>query len=203
MEIITVRCSCGAVEMHLTGKPVMQYVCHCDDCQAVHGTAYSVSLYPGPAVSVVRGDTVIFTLRTSPRTKCRLCSTYLFAEVPAHDVRGVKPICCPRECSTRSFTFNAGTLRFRHRTAYRTTGASRPVSGGRMNSCAGEGAVRLHTRLQTIPKGAAFHWLERNEKARLWISPVTMAEVLEGATDAKAVRSYLARYSWQGNSTVG
>jgi hypothetical protein len=89
MEIITVHCSCGAVEMHLTGKPVMQYVCHCDDCQAVHGTAHSVSLHPGPAVSVVRGETVIFTLRTSPRTKCRLCSTYLFAEVPGHDVCGV------------------------------------------------------------------------------------------------------------------
>ena len=47
-------------------------------------------------------------------------------------------------------------------------------------------------------EGPAFGWLKRNEKSRLWISPVTMAEVLEGAIDPKAVKTYLARYSWQG-----
>lgn len=47
-------------------------------------------------------------------------------------------------------------------------------------------------------EGPAFEWLKRNEKSRLWISPVTMAEVLEAATDRKAVKTYLARYSWQG-----
>jgi hypothetical protein len=73
----------------MIGKPVMQYYCHCDDCQAVHGKTYSISLYPAVAVSVVRGDTAAFTLRRSPRTRCRRCGTYLFAEVPGHDVRGV------------------------------------------------------------------------------------------------------------------
>jgi hypothetical protein len=85
MMITTIQCSCGAVEMQLTGKPVMQYFCHCD----VHGKAYPMSLYPAPAVSVVRGDTVVFILRTSPRTKCERCGTYLFAEVPGYSVRGV------------------------------------------------------------------------------------------------------------------
>jgi predicted nucleic acid-binding protein len=47
-------------------------------------------------------------------------------------------------------------------------------------------------------EGAAFAWLQRNERSQLWISPVTMAEVLEGAADPRAVKSYLARYSWQG-----
>jgi hypothetical protein len=89
MMIMAVQCCCGAVEIQLTGKPVMQYFCHCDDCQAVHGRAYPLSLYPASAVSVVRGDTVVFTLRTSPRTKCKRCGTYLFAEVPGYDVRGV------------------------------------------------------------------------------------------------------------------
>ena len=81
MRITTVQCSCGAVEIQLTGKPVFQYYCHCDDCQSVHGKAYPVSLYPAPAISVVRGDTDAFTLRTTPRTKCKQCGTYLFAEV--------------------------------------------------------------------------------------------------------------------------
>ena len=81
MRITTVQCSCGAVEIQLTGKPVFQYYCHCDDCQSVHGKAFPVSLYPAPAISVVRGDTDVFTLKTCPRTKCKQCGTYLFAEV--------------------------------------------------------------------------------------------------------------------------
>jgi membrane protease YdiL (CAAX protease family) len=87
--ITTIQCSCGAVEMRLIGKPMMQYVCHCDDCQAVHGKAYACSLYPAAAVSVERGETDTFTLKTSPRTKCKRCGTYLFAEVPGYGVRGV------------------------------------------------------------------------------------------------------------------
>lgn len=47
-------------------------------------------------------------------------------------------------------------------------------------------------------EGPAFAWLGRNPKARLWISPVTLAEVLEGADDVGAVSAYLGRYAWQG-----
>ena len=46
--------------------------------------------------------------------------------------------------------------------------------------------------------GAAINWLARNGSAALWISPVTLAEVLEGADDPDAVKDYLRRYSWQG-----
>jgi hypothetical protein len=38
---------------------------------------------------VLRGDTVDFVLKTSPRTKCRHCGIFLFAEVPGYGVRGV------------------------------------------------------------------------------------------------------------------
>ncbi len=47
-------------------------------------------------------------------------------------------------------------------------------------------------------EGAAFGWLKRNRNAQLWISPVTVAEVLEGAGEPRTVRSYLGRYAWQG-----
>lgn len=47
-------------------------------------------------------------------------------------------------------------------------------------------------------EGPAFAWLKRNPKARLWISPVTLAEVLEGAENLEMVKAYLARYAWQG-----
>ena len=89
MTIIQVRCACGSVELHLTGEPMAQYVCHCDDCQAVHGKAFSIALYQAPAVVVAHGETGTFTLKTTPRTKCSQCGTYLFAEVPDYPFRGV------------------------------------------------------------------------------------------------------------------
>jgi predicted nucleic acid-binding protein len=46
--------------------------------------------------------------------------------------------------------------------------------------------------------GSAHKWLRRNAAAELWISPVSLAEVLEGAGDPEAVKDYLRRYSWQG-----
>jgi predicted nucleic acid-binding protein len=46
--------------------------------------------------------------------------------------------------------------------------------------------------------GPALKWLESNPRARLWISPITLAEVLEGADDPATVSAYLARYGWQG-----
>lgn len=46
--------------------------------------------------------------------------------------------------------------------------------------------------------GAACGWLRRNPKAKLWISPVTWAEVLEGAENAEAVREFMRVFQWQG-----
>jgi predicted nucleic acid-binding protein len=46
--------------------------------------------------------------------------------------------------------------------------------------------------------GPALGWLRLNASAHLWITPVTMAEVLEGAAEPDFVRAYLARFSWQG-----
>jgi predicted nucleic acid-binding protein len=47
-------------------------------------------------------------------------------------------------------------------------------------------------------EGAVLAWLRRNPKEQLWISPVTAADVLEGAVDARSVNAYLGRYAWQG-----
>ena len=46
--------------------------------------------------------------------------------------------------------------------------------------------------------GPAMAWLRRHSTAQLWISPITMAEVLEGAEDREAAKARLARYRWQG-----
>lgn len=89
MTVTFVRCGCGAVEVQLTGEPTAQYVCHCDDCQAVHGKAFPVALYPASAVAVTRGGTRAFVLKTTPRIRCGRCGTDLFAEVPGQPFRGV------------------------------------------------------------------------------------------------------------------
>src|SRR2546421_13021755 len=47
-------------------------------------------------------------------------------------------------------------------------------------------------------EGPALRWLKQNRRAHLWGSPVTLAEVLEGAEDHEAVKVYLGRYAWQG-----
>ena len=89
MNLTTLKCNCGAVEMEIAGEPMAQYFCHCDDCQAVHGGAYAVSLHKADRVSVTHGETVKMILKTTPRTKCANCGMFLFAEVPGYDVRGV------------------------------------------------------------------------------------------------------------------
>jgi predicted nucleic acid-binding protein len=46
--------------------------------------------------------------------------------------------------------------------------------------------------------GPALSWLKKNRRARLSISPITLAEVLEGAESPDVVKAYMGRYSWQG-----
>lgn len=58
--------------------------------------------------------------------------------------------------------------------------------------------IDLLNEIAEAREGPAFAWLDRNRRARLWISPVTLAEVLEGAENVDAVKTYLARYAWQG-----
>lgn len=49
-------------------------------------------------------------------------------------------------------------------------------------------------------EGPALGWCRRNPTADLWISPVTYAEVLEGAADPEAVREAFRAFRWQ---TIG
>ena len=58
--------------------------------------------------------------------------------------------------------------------------------------------IDLLNEIATGDAGSAHRWLRRNASDELWISPVTLAEVLEGAGDPEAVKDYLRRYSWQG-----
>jgi predicted nucleic acid-binding protein len=58
--------------------------------------------------------------------------------------------------------------------------------------------IDLLSELAAGQAGPALSWLKGNASAHLWITPVTMAEVLEGAEEPEVVRAYLTRFSWQG-----
>lgn len=60
--------------------------------------------------------------------------------------------------------------------------------------------IDLLNEIAANQRGPARAWVSRNHGAELWISPVTSAEVLEGAADVEAVREVFRGFRWQ---TIG
>jgi hypothetical protein len=76
MDTIQIQCHCGAVGVEITGEPLAQFYCHCDDCQLVHGAAYvPASMYRASQVEVIR----------------------VFAESTEYGIRGVTALLLPKE----------------------------------------------------------------------------------------------------------
>jgi hypothetical protein len=97
MTAARVHCRCDAVEIELTSEPFVQFYCHCDDCQAVHGAAYvPESVYRAGAVKVVRRAPKAWTLKRNPRFFCGECGTRLFIDVPRLGPRGLNGYVLPQ-----------------------------------------------------------------------------------------------------------
>ena len=60
--------------------------------------------------------------------------------------------------------------------------------------------IDLFNEIAANQRGPARAWAARHPGAELWISPVTSAEVQEGAVDASAVREAFRAFRWQ---TIG
>jgi predicted nucleic acid-binding protein len=60
--------------------------------------------------------------------------------------------------------------------------------------------IDLLNEVAANQRGPARTWAARNTGADLWVSPVTYAEVMEGANEAEAVRQALRAFRWQ---TIG
>lgn len=58
--------------------------------------------------------------------------------------------------------------------------------------------IDLLHEIESGEAGAATAWLQANRRARLFLTPITLAEVMEGAEDPDSVGAYLGRYVWQG-----
>lgn len=97
MTAIEISCLCEAVKVRIDGEPLVQFYCHCDDCQAVHGGAYiGVAIYPAQAVTVTRGDLASWTLKRLPRQRCSICGTHMIAKVPGLGGCGVIAALLPK-----------------------------------------------------------------------------------------------------------
>jgi len=60
--------------------------------------------------------------------------------------------------------------------------------------------IDLLNEVAANQRGPARAWLARNASADLWISPITYAEVVEGAVDVEVVREAFRAFRWQ---TIG
>jgi hypothetical protein len=102
-----IQCRCGATHVAISGEPVAQFFCHCDDCQLVHGGAYvPESAYRADAVKVVEGDTSAWKLKRNPRVTCKACGTRMFIDVLQIGLRGVNGFLLPPGAFKPTFHMN-------------------------------------------------------------------------------------------------
>lgn len=96
--MLEVNCRCGAVGLAITGEPIAQVYCHCDDCQSAHGAAYALNaIYPAEAVQITYGSPATSAVKTTPRLHCATCGTHLFTEVAPVNMRSLNAYLLPKD----------------------------------------------------------------------------------------------------------
>lgn len=104
MSSTILQCRCGQVQLRLSEAPVVQFYCHCQDCRAVTGGAFTaLALVPAGSVELEGGDTTTWTLKTLPRTRCTTCGTLLFGKPPGMGMLGVIGFLLPPEMFKPAF----------------------------------------------------------------------------------------------------
>ena len=95
-EIIrTSSCICGAVQLSLTGEPVVMAYCHCESCRGWLGApVHASSLWPARNVRVQRGADLLETFKRtegsgSHRKFCRLCGAPVLIDHPGNGMTDV------------------------------------------------------------------------------------------------------------------
>ena len=104
MQTIEAQCRCGAIRLKISGEPVVQLYCHCDDCQTAHGAAYvPAAIYPAQSVEVVQGKPTPMVVKSTERMRCPACGAYLFAELSNVGMRSVSAYLLPRDAFKPQF----------------------------------------------------------------------------------------------------
>jgi len=79
------RCCCQACEIAVEGEPVLNALCHCDNCKRRTGSAFGWSAYfPDDAVTIRRGELRRYEVTTvsAERFFCAACGTTLYWKAP-------------------------------------------------------------------------------------------------------------------------
>ena len=80
-------CLCGQVSYSVEGKPVMNFLCHCKNCQKQSGSAFSINLlYPKPQFKL-QGELSIYVDTSDVGRKlmrhfCSNCGSPIFSSLP-------------------------------------------------------------------------------------------------------------------------
>jgi len=91
-----IETQCGAFALKISGEPIVQLYCHCDDCQSAQSAAYvKAAIYPAAAVEIARGAPVASAVISLQRMRCAGCGTYLFAEIETVGGRSVNSYLLP------------------------------------------------------------------------------------------------------------
>src|SRR4051812_12906848 len=92
-------CFCGAVELTVTGEPIVMGYCHCNDCRSWFATPVNAfSIWRPEAVRVTRGaENVGGYAKTdrSVRKWCKACGGNLHTEHPPWGVTDVPAVLLP------------------------------------------------------------------------------------------------------------
>ena len=83
----TASCCCGACQLEIEGEPVLNGVCHCDNCKRRTGSAFGWSAYfPDARIVARRGSLTLYEPNSATpqqRYFCAACGTTLCWASPA------------------------------------------------------------------------------------------------------------------------
>lgn len=79
-------CFCGAVQITVSGAPVVMGYCHCESCRSWSaGPVNAFTLWKPEAIHIVRGADNIGTFHKTPKSHrkwCKTCGGHLYTEHP-------------------------------------------------------------------------------------------------------------------------
>jgi hypothetical protein len=75
-------CRCGGVRLRVSAPPLISMACHCNGCQRMTASAFSLSLViPSPGFALTKGSTVRGGLRTEHEHHyCADCKSWMFTK---------------------------------------------------------------------------------------------------------------------------
>lgn len=83
----TGECRCGRVKMALTAEPLLTFQCHCEGCQKMMASAYSLTAkVPAEGFRVLKGEPVLGGLQTRiAHYYCPHCKSCLYSKLPGQE----------------------------------------------------------------------------------------------------------------------